>query len=346
MPAPDLEKGVSGKERLPEKKGSKLQLLWGVGGIYSCFIYFGSVQEDVFKYKSPDGTKFTQVWLLLMLEAVANVIVGFVGLMLTHRTIGLPQDMFAMTGATQVTAKYCTNAALAYGLSFPVATLAKSGKLIPVMVGSLFIGGESYSLRQYLQVAMIVVGTCIVSLGGGKKKTAENTVAGVLFIVGSLTCDGLTGGVQRRLKRVCAGKGLQPKAYDFMFWTNLYMAVVAFIMSVLMSELLPGLAFIFSNNQVMWLALKFSVLSAFGQSFIFYTIAVFDPLVTTTVTTTRKIFSILYSVIFKGNQLSPIGWLGMATACTGILGDVAQLGDKKKEATSPPPPPVQQSQQV
>jgi UDP-galactose transporter B1 len=34
--------------------------------------------------------------------------------------------------------------ALANGLSFPVATLAKSGKMAPVMIGSLILGGASY----------------------------------------------------------------------------------------------------------------------------------------------------------------------------------------------------------
>eukprot|EP00968_Pinguiococcus_pyrenoidosus_P029219 scaffold8416_cov267-Pinguiococcus_pyrenoidosus.AAC.3 len=46
-------------------------------------------------------------------------------------------------------------------------------------------------------------------------------------------------------------------------------------------------------------AKRFAACSAFGQSFIFYTIANFDPLVCTTVTTTRKIFSVLLSIVLK-----------------------------------------------
>merc|ERR1711982_158652 len=66
---------------------------------------------------------------------------------------------------TQVSAKACTSLALANGLSFPVATLAKSGKMAPVMAGSLLLGGATYSVREYLQVAAIIGGTAIVSLG-------------------------------------------------------------------------------------------------------------------------------------------------------------------------------------
>jgi len=46
-------------------------------------------------------------------------------------TAGLPQEMFLMAGAAQISAKACNSLALANGLSFPVATLAKSGKMVP-----------------------------------------------------------------------------------------------------------------------------------------------------------------------------------------------------------------------
>jgi len=69
-----------------------------------------------------------------------------------------------MTGLTQVTSKACTTLALANGLSFPVATLAKSGKMAPVMLGSLLLGGAKYGFRDYLQVVAIIGGTAIVSM--------------------------------------------------------------------------------------------------------------------------------------------------------------------------------------
>ena len=63
-----------------------------------------------------------------------------------------------------------------------------------------------------------------------------------------------------------------------------------------------------------------------GQSFIFYTIATFDPLVCTTVTTTRKIFSVLLSIFLKGHSLPPAGWAGVALASAGILAEAAGKG--------------------
>ena len=301
-----------------------LELLFGAGGIYAAFLYYGSLQEDVFRYASEEGDKFTQVWFLQVLEALCNVVVGFLGLQLTGgATPDLPQPLFASSGCSQVLAKYCTNAALANGLSFPVATLAKSGKMVPVMAGSLLLGGASYSLRQYIQVAMIVAGTAIVSLS--KKKASSGTTAtlGVAFIVASLCFDGVTGGLQKRVKSETKARGAAPKPYDYMFLTNIYMLATALVFALARGEVQAGLKFALDNPALWGKVLRFGACSAVGQSFIFYTISTFDPLVCTTVTTTRKIFSVLLSIFLKGHELPLMGWGGVALASAGILADAS-----------------------
>jgi UDP-galactose transporter B1 len=102
---------------------------------------------------------------LQVLEAAANIIVGYIGRKVVGGTEGLPMKQFAVTGATQVCSKAFTSLALAKGLSFPLATLAKSGKMAPVMLGQLLLGGASYSIREYLQVAAIIGGTALLSMG-------------------------------------------------------------------------------------------------------------------------------------------------------------------------------------
>jgi len=266
-----------------------VKLLIGAGGIYGAFLYYGSLQEDVFRFAAADGTAFKQAWFLQVLEALANVIVGFAGMMLSGATKGIPQTMFAISGAAQVTAKACTSLALANGLSFPVATLAKSGKMAPVMLGSLLLGGASYTIREYLQVAMIIGGTAIVSMGK-KKGSSTSSSMGVFFIFLSLVLDGVTAGFQKRLKSETAKAGIKPKPYDFMFWTNLYMCLTAVVIAGGLGEVQTGMAYCAANPEIMSKIIKFAICSAVGQSFIFYTIANFDPLVLSTVTTTRKIF--------------------------------------------------------
>mmetsp|Transcript_11302 Transcript_11302/g.22565 ORF Transcript_11302/g.22565 Transcript_11302/m.22565 type:complete len:398 (-) Transcript_11302:1208-2401(-) len=307
------------------------KLLIGAGGIYGAFLYYGSLQEDVFRYTAADGTQFKQAWFLQVLEALANVLVGFVGMQLTGATKNIPQMAFAISGASQVSAKACTSLALANGLSFPIATLAKSGKMAPVMFGSLILGGATYTLREYLQVALIIGGTAVVSMGKKKGGGSASSLMGVAYIILSLVLDGVTAGFQKRLKAETAKAGVKPKPYDFMFWTNLYMCLTAMVISGGLGEVGTGLAYCAGNPEILEKIIKFAICSAVGQSFIFYTIANFDPLILSTVTTTRKIFSVLLSIFLKGHTLSLTGWTGIAMACSGILSEMhAKMSGKAK----------------
>lgn len=309
-----------------------VKLLIGAGGIYAAFLYYGSLQEDVFRYTAEDGSSFKQAWFLQVLEAFANVVIGFIGMKLMGETKGIPLKMFGISGASQVSAKACTSLALANGLSFPVATLAKSGKMAPVMAGSLLLGGATYSVREYLQVAAIIGGTAIVSMGKKKGGSAGNSALGVAYIIGSLVLDGVTAGFQKRLKVETAKAGVKPKPYDFMFWTNLFMCLTASVIALGLGEFTTGLAFTASNPEIFSKIVKFALCSAMGQSFIFYTIANFDPLILSTVTTTRKIFSVLLSIFLKGHSLSSTGWGGIALACGGILSEMqAKMSGKSKQ---------------
>jgi len=278
-----------------------------------------------------NNEKFTQGWLLQTIEASANVLVGFVGRAVMGGTPGLPLELFAVTGLTQVAAKYFTSAATMYGLAYPVATLAKSGKMVPVMLGSLLIGGASYSVREYLQVGAIVAGTGMVALAK-KSSGGENSLLGVAFILLSLAFDGITGGTQKKLAAGLEKKGLKAQPYDMMAYTNLFMMLVAAAAAVALGEFAPGLAFMQANPAILQKIVTFAACSAAGQSFIFFTIANFDPLVCTTVTTTRKIFTVILSIITKGHAMNTQGWSGIGLACFGILAEMQQKMFKKPHA--------------
>jgi UDP-galactose transporter B1 len=138
----------------------------------------------------------------------------------------------------------------------------------------------------------------------------------------SLALDGVTAGFQKRLKTDTAKVGVKPKPYDFMFWTNLFMCLTAVVIAGALGEAKSGMAFCVANPEIFNKIVKFAVCSAVGQSFIFYTISAFDPLILSTVTTTRKIFSVLLSIFLKGHSLSMVGWSGITLACGGIISEL------------------------
>jgi UDP-galactose transporter B1 len=238
----------------------RLQMLKGAIGIYYFFITYGTLQEAVFKFVAPDGKKFTSVWFLQLVEALANVGLGYVGRLYEGVPAGkgMPQVLVAQSGVCQVLSKYFLSASLAAGLSFPVATLVKSAKMVPVMVGSLLMGGATFSQRQIGQAAAIVGGTSLVNLAEGGKGGKKNSSMGLFLVAMALVCDGLTGGAQKRIKKQMRADKTQEKPYDMMMWTNFWMAVTAALFATFRGELREGLAYCSANPGIMQKVIKFS----------------------------------------------------------------------------------------
>eukprot|EP00438_Fugacium_kawagutii_P029185 Skav223823 [mRNA] locus=scaffold3121:52487:54700:- [translate_table: standard] len=112
-----------------------------------------------------------------------------------------------------------------------------------------------------------------------------------------------------------------------MFWTNLYMAVASFVFATVRSELREGTRFCLQNPPLARKILKFAMCGALGQACIFYTIAHFDSVVCSALTSTRKLMSVLISLM-EGEGLPMYGWFGVLMASLGITGEVLSV-DKK-----------------
>eukprot|EP00457_Paulinella_chromatophora_P010049 gb/GEZN01010136.1/.p1 GENE.gb/GEZN01010136.1/~~gb/GEZN01010136.1/.p1 ORF type:complete len:382 (-),score=46.28 gb/GEZN01010136.1/:121-1215(-) len=310
---------------------SILKLFFAAGGIYFAFVYYGALQEDVFHWTAEDGKQFEEAWLLQTLEALANMVAGIIGIVIFGGSPVIPYTNFALSGMTQVCAKAFTSLSLAQGVSFPVVTLGKSGKMAPVMLGTLLLGGEHYKMKEYLAVFAIIAGTCMVSMGK-KSSRQPSTWTGLACIVVALACDGLTAGVQSRMKADVKKQGISLKPFDFQFYTNLFMMIVGAIVTLVLGEFKSGFSFCQKHPHIWDKIAVFCLCSALGQCFIFYAISTFNPLMCTMVTTTRKVFSVVLSIFLNGHLLSPFGWLGLFIAFLGIMSEVT---DKTHGATAP-----------
>jgi UDP-galactose transporter B1 len=91
------------------------------------------------------------------------------------------------------------------------------------------------------------------------------------------------------------------------------------------------ISFLQRHPSVLWELASFSVASALGQFFIFMTVSDFGPLPCSIITTTRKFFTVLASVIFFGNSLVLRQWVGTAFVFAGIFLDGLYGKQKKPE---------------
>jgi solute carrier family 35 (UDP-galactose transporter), member B1 len=207
------------------------------------------------------------------------------------------------------------------------------------MVGQFLLGGSQYGARDYMFAVLIVGGTALLSCGSkpvghSAAATAADTSSdtgstgssttpmGLVFLLVSLALDGVTAGLQKRLLQHSALSG-RPTTFDFVLYTSFAMFAVSATISVAFTtDFTTGTLFLQQNPVVARMVGWAILCSAVGQSFIYYTIATFDPFVCSTITTSRKILSVMWSVGTKGHQLSNQGNVGLGLAMSALLMEV------------------------
>ncbi|KAK8804699.1 hypothetical protein WA171_006667 [Blastocystis sp. BT1] len=212
-------------------------------------------------------------------------------------------------------------------VTYPTQVLAKSCKMIPVLLAGTLFGTRKYSWKKYVSVIIITIGIVVFQLMSGKKKvsTASNSNLGLLLLVLSLCMDGICG-----MQQDIVVPRYKPSSLRLQQMLNVYGVVVSLIASLFLQELQPGFTFLIQNRVCLGYAVLFGICSSVGQMFVLYTVRHFPPLVLSTITTTRKFFSILLSVIFMGNEITPYQWLGVFLVFFGITFD--KIGGSKKKS--------------
>lgn len=83
-----------------------------------------------------------------------------------------PTYSYAAVSVSNVVATFCQYEALKY-VSFILQTLAKSAKMIPVMIWSFFLSGKVYKVPDYVLALAVSGGCAAVAVFGNVK--ARNT---------------------------------------------------------------------------------------------------------------------------------------------------------------------------
>ena len=204
----------------------------------------------------------------------------------------------ATSGVSQMLAMAFANEALRF-VSFPTQVLGKSCKMIPVMIGGV-VAGRKYRASQYAQVAVVTAGVVAFNLGkprrGRRRPVAEDSAYGLALIAASLAMDLVTAALQDRVKTATAR--LNPtERVQRRRCSSRCCGPTGRVRGVLppAQQLGTGLAFCARHVAAARNVAFYALASVIGQLFVYFTITEFDPLVLSTVTTTRKIFSTVYS---------------------------------------------------
>ncbi|KAJ6508963.1 UAA transporter [Mycena sanguinolenta] len=224
-------------------------------------------------------------------------------------------------------------AALSY-ISYPAMVLGKSCKLVPVMLMNVLLYRRRFAPHKYLVVLMVTVGiTIFMGLGdskhGGKAKTAlppNANLIGIAYLLINLVLDGAVNSTQDEIFARHRVTGQQ-----MMLWLNVFCTVLTTVLSALPlpyipvihptehgSELAAALEFVYTHPSIKVPLLQFAITGAMGQLFIFETLQHFGSLTLVTVTLTRKMFTMLLSVVLYNHKLNAGQWLGAGVVFAGI----------------------------
>nr|XP_031530523.1 solute carrier family 35 member B1 isoform X2 [Vicugna pacos] len=236
--------------------------------------------------------------------------------------------LYAACSVSYLGAMVSSNSALQF-VNYPTQVLGKSCKPIPVMLLGVTLLRKKYPMAKYLCVLLIVAGVALFMYKPKKVVgTEEHTVGyGELLLLLSLTLDGLTGVSQDHMRA-----HYQTGSNHMMLNINLWSTLMLGAGILFTGELWEFLSFAERYPTVIYNILLFGLTSALGQSFIFMTVVYFGPLTCSIITTTRKFFTILASVILFANPISPMQWVGTVLVFLG-LGLDAKFGKGAKKTS-------------
>ena len=243
-------------------------------------------------------------------------------------------------------------------ISYPAMVLAKSCKLVPVMVMNVLLYRRAFARHKYVVVALVTVGITMFmgfGEGGDKKHSAKDqgqgnpslwhSVIGMTYLLINLVLDGATNSTQDEIFARYKVSGQQ-----MMLWINLLCTLLTSLISVLPLPYIPvlhpsqggetefrnALEFLRSHPTIIYPLVQFALTGALGQLFIFETLQHFgsltlvcvlylrigSPLILTdgarTITLTRKLFTMLLSVFVYNHKLTPGQWAGAGVVFAGI----------------------------
>jgi UDP-galactose transporter B1 len=195
------------------------------------------------------------------------------------------------------------------------------------LVLGVLVGRKSYPLQKYVFILIIVIGVVLFMYKEGKvNKSTENTGLGEILLVLSLSMDGLTGAIQERMRAAT-----RPSAQHMMLAMNWWSSVMLVAAIIVTGEGKEFLAFAFKHPELYWHLILLALAGAFGQLFIFMMVSGYGPLPCSIVTTTRKFFTVLFSILFLGNAITGRQWFGTLLVFTGLFADMF-LGKKDASA--------------
>jgi UDP-galactose transporter B1 len=219
--------------------------------------------------------------------------------------------------------------------------LAKSCKLVPVMLMNVVLYRRKFAPYKYLVVALVTIGITSFMFLGDEKKGHKSSNApgkpavsgwaqliGMLYLLANLLLDGVVNSTQDQIFQT-----FKPSGQQMMFHINLFSTLISTLLSFLPLphipvihptdagelELVYAIQFLKSHPGALKALAQFAITGALGQLFIYETLQHFGSLTLVMITLTRKLCTMLLSVFVYNHTLTDGQWAGAGIVFAGIF---------------------------
>jgi len=286
-------------------------------GLQASYLTWGYMQELIMTTQFnptpnvPSG-KFPSAAFCVFSNRFLAVIVAIIAVKIKHGAVVAnnvaPLWAFTPCALSNTMSSWSQYASLKY-VSFPVQTVFKSSKIIPVMMMGKFLKGTAYPKSQYAEALFITVGVAIFSIASKSSDKDTNTeLIGLVFLLMYICFDSFTSQWQDKVYVQYGRANVDP--YQMMLGVNSSAICITTAGLIITGDFPVVWEFLSANPVVLRYNIITAITSASGQLCIFYTIKEFGPIVFTIIMTTRQMFSICISSVVFGHSISSKAFAG------------------------------------
>lgn len=291
----------------PDFFAQALRFLFCFVGLQISYLTWGYMQELIMTTtfeptpSVPDG-QFPSAAFCVFSNRFLAIIVAIIAVRIRHGAVlannVAPLVAFAPCALSNTMSSWSQYASLRY-VSFPVQTVFKSSKIIPVMIMGKVLKGTGYPVSQYFEAFLITVGVAIFSVfSKSSDKDTSTEIVGLLFMCMYITFDCFTSQWQSKVYDKYGKANVDP--YQMMLGVNSSAIIMTTSGLILNGDIPKIIEFFKVNPSVLQYNIITAITSASGQLFIYTTIKEFGPIVFTVIMTTRQMLSIcISSIIFQ-----------------------------------------------
>jgi adenosine 3'-phospho 5'-phosphosulfate transporter B2 len=203
--------------------------------------------------------------------------------------------------AVNLSATFCQYESL-YFLRYPMQSLAKAVKVVPVMICGRLLKNRSYSLLDYGE-ALLVTGLVVLFMvlfhqGEVALNTHTGLAPGILLMAGYVVLDSFTSNIEDVIYQA---KALDPA--QMVLGMQAFAGVAAWFVLLVTGQLVPAITFLCRNSTALLPLFVLMFSEAIGCYACTLTVRLFGPAVFTLIMTSHQIISLLISVALFNHSI-------------------------------------------